>query len=195
LNPSPWNLAWHPRLHNRYARPDPARFAPAACSAGSPPRITGGLWTSPILKLPGRKVTAWSVEHDREGMNAHSRLAYEIAWPAPDRMAVIGSKQDLDGLYQRYRCRAHRSKSTWGSICGPWEDQDLPCHDEISWPPLDFAALAADYDALYLTEAGRDATWLTNPGTSAMACETVLWLQPVWHIIGKIRTGRWISGD
>jgi hypothetical protein len=201
VSSSPWNLAWHPRAGQDHP-PDKARFEPPACTVRPDdiPRITGGLWTSPLLKLPQLGTfSMWSILHDREGYGSHSSQAWEIAWPHESQTAVIDSLKDLQDLVERYPCTAHRRRDTWGLICGhrhPWETPDKPEHDEMNWPVLDFAKLAADgYTALHVTVRGHDATWQTKPGTTAMGCETVLWLAPEWNIIGPVQTQVWPFED
>lgn len=182
---TPWPLAWHPRADGD--RPDPARFATPAC-AGDGFRPSGGLWTSPML---GKRHSVWSIYHDREELSAHHvRQGWALAWPDQDRTAFIDTEADLQRLVEQYPCRAHRVIQH--AICAGFpifhNDNATAAHDSLQWPPLDYAAMTADFDAIYLTEDGRQATWFKDPGTSAFSVSTVLWLRPAWTVLHPITT-------
>jgi hypothetical protein len=117
---------------------------------------------------------------------------WALDWPDPARTARIDSGEDLHRLVAQFGCREHHPLESigrgWPPVVGHRSDGSLAVHDSRQWPPLDFTAMSTDFDALYLTEAGRQATWMTNPGTSAWSCETVLWLNPVWQLREPIQT-------
>lgn len=179
--PVPWPLAWHPRADGD--KPDPTRFARPVC-ADHEINTKGGLWTSPMID---QQHSLWSVYHDVTGMEANLvRQGWALAWPAPARTATINSLEDLQRLVAAYPCTAHRSLDTIFTMTGPHDY--CPLHDDQLSPPLDFAAMATEYDAVHLTEAGRQATFMTTPGTTHWSVETVLWLNPVWITLYPITT-------
>lgn len=189
----PFPLAWHPRVSGD--RPDPGRFTVPACAHGDIFRTGGGLWTSPML---GERYSVWSVYADKEDIGGQlSREGWALAWPDPARTARIDTLGDLQTLVDRFPCRAHRPLEHNG-LCGvemvSWEfgreavGNPVGMHDSRLAPPLDFAAMSAQFDAVYLSEKGRQATWLTLPGTTIWSIETVLWLAPAWRLLRPITT-------
>src|SRR4029079_1859868 len=157
----PWPLAWHPRVDGD--RPDPARFATPACN-GDGFRPGGGLWTSPMI---GRRHSVWSIHHDREKISAQQvRQGWALDWPDPARTARIDTGEDLHRLIAQFGCREHHPLESiglgWPPVVGHRAHGSLAAEDSRQWPPLDFTAMSAHFDALYLTEAGRQATWMTN---------------------------------
>lgn len=185
--PWPWPLGWHARTDDPDAIPDPARFETPAC--GGPDRMppAGGLWTSPILFDTQTLWSSYGIKNNMSGFNFWH--AWQLEWPPADQTAVIDSERDLHQLIDAYPCRLHRSKRTGYDLCAPWrpyEDPNLPVHETFLFPAMDYTALAGDFAALYLTEAGRQATWGKDPGTSAFEVETVLWLRPQWKLGERI---------
>lgn len=185
----PFPLAWHPRVSGD--RPDPARFTVPTCGSDNIPfRTGGGLWTSPMI---GARHSVWSIHADQENITGIlTRQGWALAWPDPARTARVERLPDLQALVERYPCRAHRPLERQGMLCSQaFTDpaaQDLPYHDSRMAPPLDFAAMSADFDAIHLSEAGRKATWHTLPGTTMWSVETVLWLAPVWQLLHPVTT-------
>lgn len=193
--PLPWPLAWHPRTAGD--TPDPARFVPPYCHP-SRHGISGGLWTSPMLSM---NYSCWSIWADQEGRGRWWRLrqGWAIGWPDPARTVTVSSLADLQAVVGRYPCRAHASTEDLWRVCWaprpdaprPDADGNVAVHDDRSWPPIDFAAMGADFDALHVTAQGLSETFLTRPGTTTWSAETVLWINPVFEVLDKIRTRRW----
>lgn len=183
--PYPWPLAWHPTLGApQDARPDPGLFRTPQC--GGFKRTHYGLWASPSLGggdpgLP--QMSAWQIHHDKNRISIHDvRRGWLLEWPQPGRMATVNSFEDLRSLCEQFPCTAHRDFTQQWRYA---QDDTRPEHDVLNSPPLDFTALSQRYDALYLTQEGIDATYLTSPGTMTWQCETVLWLRPVWQLIAE----------
>lgn len=202
-DPSPFPLAWHPQQPGD--RPDPARFVAPSCSGGMR-RTRDGLWTSPMVT---HRYSAWSIRHDQTGSRHQLvREGWAMAWPDRARTAVIDSFEDLVALVRRFPCKAHLTMDEFlrrgcpvDPVCDPARDlaedlaEDLPVHDAMHTPPLDYAAMAAEYDAVHLTEAGRQATWMQTPGTTFWDVETVLWLAPAWTLLRPITTDEFVEQD
>lgn len=176
-----WPLAWHPRTDGD--KPDPVRFTRPSC-ADHEIRTKDGLWTSPMI---GPQYSMWSIYHDINGMDGQLvRQGWALAWPDPARTATIDTLADLQRLVAAYPCTAHRSLNTIFTMSGSLDD--CPLHDDLLSPPLDFARMAADFDAIHLTDTGQQETFMTTPGTTHWSVETVLWLNPVWVTLHPITT-------
>lgn len=175
-------LAWHPRTDGD--QPDHARFQRPEC-ADYEVRTQHGLWTSPMT---GARQSIWSIYHDENHIDAQLvRQGWAVQWPDPARTATITTHDDLIALVHAYPCTRHRSLNVLITLTGAPFDE-WPLHDDMLSPPLDFQAMAADFDAVHLTEAGRRATCETLPGTAHWSVETVLWLNPVWRVLHPITT-------
>lgn len=121
----------------------------------NPMKPTGGLWTSPIRD--GRTGwTQWCVREDFATPDA----PVTVVVPDPDaRVYVIDSHADLLALEAAYRDGA----------------EEFPFG---MWAKLNWVAMAADIDAVWLTDDGQWATRMTTPGMYGWDCETVFWLNP-----------------
>lgn len=182
-----WPLAWHPNIPGD--RPDRAKFVAPACGAASQ-RTQHGFWTSPML---GPQYSMWSIHHDKNNMTYHQvREGWAIGWPDPARTAVIDSLADLQHLVEEFPCTAHSEARDWLRANDPALRE---IHDGMFFPTLDFAAMTGRYDAIDLTEAGRQATWFTVPGTTLWDAPTVLWLTPAWEALHPITTKDFCEGE
>lgn len=149
--------------------------------------------------------SCWSIYVDREEVtDGWQRAGWAIDWPIPARTATVKSLPGLQRLVSRYPCTQHPDKEdldpfAWmsGRTSAPprepeHDENGYPIvHDARLWPPLDFAAMSADFDALHVTSQGISETFLTKPSTTAWSVETVLWINPVFEVLTPMRVRRW----
>jgi len=133
---------------------------------------TGGLWTSPLLYGPESVVvgTGWTQWCAMEawGSAADATEVVEVV-PDPDaRVYVIDDLPTLARLIRTYPETGARIVPT--SVRAP-----------IDWP-----AVAADVDAVWLTERGQACTRFSDPSLYGWDCETVLWLNRAFTIGERI---------
>lgn len=120
---------------------------------------TGGLWTSPAD-------SEWGWEHwCRSEQMQWLKDRYVLTVEPDVRLLLIDSEADLMGLWHHYHLP--------DVIVGPYR-----------YRVLDFEAMAAEWDGLWLTEHGFHRTrWvglgsdLWMVGTSGWDCETILWFR------------------
>lgn len=123
------------------------------------PKPKGGLWTATVRYENGVPVaTSWT---DWCRSEHYGTPTAPVTLIVPDRPATvyrIDSTADLKELEAAY----HRPS-----------DIDLRM-----WPQMSWTRIAADIDAVWLTDAGQWATRFSQPGLYGWDCETVLWLNP-----------------
>lgn len=123
----------------------------------------GGLWTSPLRydgdRLTGTGWTDWCNSEEFGNPSAPITLIH----PNPDAAVyLIDTAEDLKALEQAY-----------------WQPSDYPIS---MFPQLSWEAVAADFDAIWLTDGGQWATRFSTPGLYGWDCETVFWLRPVFTV-------------
>lgn len=129
----------------------------------------GGLWTSTYDPERGSAWVQWCLSEEFD-IPTDGVWQGRILTPRRDaRIAVIDSLDDLERLYRRYPLEV---------ISGLWS-------------VLDFERMAADYDAVHLTDDGQWATRLTHPySLYGWDCESTNWFR--WAFAESYRTeNRW----
>lgn len=153
-----------PQLYEGSLRPCAERLAPVAVHYPGPKPDEGGLWTS--SERPGG-VSDWMRWCVVEGYKGPAFHVWRLHPDPVARVFVIAGLAELLALAERYPSRC-------------------PIRSERIYP--DWTALAADYDAVHLTEAGQWATRLTRPANLyGWDCESTLWLR--WAFAAVERVG------
>lgn len=151
-------LAW------QHAEPfDPARMKPITPNesfmAHKPP---GGLWTAPLYPSGD---TAWGEWCRAEQFGDPDRPKTVII---PDPGATVYRIDDYPSLL---RLEAAYPAS-------------VPLGRAFRmFPAIDWLKLAAEVDAVWLTNDGQWDTRFTEPGLYGWDCETVFWLQPRFAVV------------
>jgi hypothetical protein len=151
---------------------EPENFRPITNEA-SWVKPTGGLWTAPVTRCaPGGLVLSslWSewcvAEMDWDAADAR----FLSIRPRPNaRVLLVDGMDDLRRLVAEY-------PNTVGGA---------PSLDRIDRRYPDWVAVAAEWDAVYLTDAGQWATRLPpydDPNLYGWDCPSVLWLQPAYSV-------------
>lgn len=117
----------------------------------------GGLWTSPMRD--GK--ADWTRWCEGERFGAFDAPVTAVIPDRDARVFVIDRHADLLALEAAY----------------PDPQPEIPAGIKM-WPSIDWAAVARDIDAVWLTEAGQWATRFSQPGLYGWDCETVFWLNP-----------------
>lgn len=147
---------WDPKLWR-----DPSPWKPDQI------KPLGGLWSSPIGP---DGLTAWQrwCELDEYDGDWGTRLARIT--PAPEaRVVVVDSHADLTAAIARYVSKRPEVSD--------------PLLERLLWTKfaaIDFAEMAKDFDAFWLTRAGEYATRFN--GLYGWDCETVFWLRPTFEV-------------
>ncbi|MFJ2780305.1 hypothetical protein [Kitasatospora sp. NPDC087315] len=135
-----------------------------------------GLWTSPVTAGAGEAIerTAWSDWWDEQGGDPSTYTEHLLIAPDADaRILLVDGMDDLLALVQAYPNPAT-------------EDSDPDDHRFANW-----AALAADWDAVYLTTAGAAALGQAPeddtpeddaPHLHGWGCTSVFWLRPAYSV-------------
>jgi hypothetical protein len=119
-----------------------------------PVKPQGGLWTAPIGGC-GTAWTDWCVSESYGTPDAPITLV------VPDPAAVVYVVDTIDDL-----------RALEGAYYQPGPG------GFSTWPQLSWKRMAADLDAVWLTDAGQWATRFSTPSLYGWDCETVFWLQP-----------------
>lgn len=137
--------------------PSPDRFDPPTNSDRMVNKPDGGLWTSTFREDGSCAWLDWC-QAEHWGLSEES-LLYALE-PEPDILVVeIDSEADL-----------HR-------IVDEWERDDLDRMVSRMYAPLDFEAIATEYDAIHLTGNGQRETRFATPGLYGWDTECTLWLR------------------
>lgn len=156
---------------------EPGRFrrpGPDPVVRGAHPQRGAGLWTSPAIEQDDDGTvleTVWSQWWDREypGDDRYSEHLRIVPEPTA-RIVLIDSLQDLIALVRRY----------------PNPPEASPYDDSHLFP--DWPRVAADWDAVYLTEDGARATAAEDPAEATAPHldgwdrAAVLWLNPTYSV-------------
>jgi hypothetical protein len=156
--------------------PTPERVDPVATwdYIGSFNKCDGGLWTSPEGSAFG-----WEDWCRGEGMDGWLGTRYVLKVAGAPRILRIDSAADLEAAWSRFGRTADMEAAaarlglsdTQREIVARYGPQE-PQRD------LDFGAMTADYDALWLTDRGHFETRMgLGLNTYAWDCETVLWFR------------------
>jgi hypothetical protein len=138
---------------------------------GSKPAHGLGLWTAPYEEGVGSPWTAWCECEEYAPLYAvvgHRRIllgqwrGYVLRPRAAARIVVVDNYADLERLVARYPAPPIRL---------------APRGVYAELPGLDFAVLARDYDGLYVTEDGEQATRFTVPTLYGWDCQSVVWFR------------------
>lgn len=161
-NPRPLKvvLGLPTQLFVHRTRPSPGQFVPPAGDANpvinKPKR--GGLWTSSYHPRFGSRWVQWCLASEFAGPVFRSWLL-EVDEKA--RILVIDDVDDLVRVLQLYRAT---------------NPDGLP--DEPAFHTFDWARLAADFDALHLTDKGSVRTRLSMPyHLNSWDCESTVWFR------------------
>ncbi|MCX5587608.1 hypothetical protein [Streptomyces erythrochromogenes] len=147
----------------------PAKFRPVLSDGWVKPKSGSGLWTAPITArtaLGAPSDTAW-LTFCREELwgagDAYTHLT-EIQPEPAARVLRIDTQADLIAI-----AGAYPAQPIAGLSRGPYPD---------------WAALAADWDAVYLTDDGQWATRLPYSGPDLYGWDvaSVLWLRPRYSV-------------
>lgn len=157
-------------------RPDAALFEPVSMSIQDGHRSRGkprgGLWTCPDA---GDGRSAWVDWCRNEGPS--SRVKHRRLWRVvarDPRVYTIKTLADLKRAITRYPHQRYP------------DSQFL--RDEYE---IDFEAMAADYDAVYLTEEGQGATRLSYPvDLYGWDVPSILWLRWMFDRVEPVRRRR-----
>jgi len=145
-------------------RPDPARFLPPAMGGDRPlGKPSGGLWTSPLVDRDGEAWSPWLEWCFGEMESVLAQPRWRLDPDPAARIARIDGVPDLAALVARYPYAG-----------APWAD---------FWPEIDYAAAAADLDAIHLTERGQHATRFSVPSLYGWDCACTLFLR--WCFAGE----------
>lgn len=137
---------------------NPALMLPIVDRLGWPVKPTGGLWTSPVHPDGGTHWTQWCIREDYGNQEAPM---YPIVPNPGAAVYVIDSLADLLSLEGKY----------------PLSRKP---RDTAMWPNVSWEKAAADWDSIWLTEAGEGRTRHSLPGLYGWDCETVFWLRPAF---------------
>lgn len=146
--------------------PDAAHFAPVTNDPhGIILKPRGGLWTSSYdAETRMSEWLAWCYDNMPGWAN---RRAWVLT-PAPDaRVYTINGVADLKHLCARYATE---------ELMRLRQLNRFPAIAEM-YPPLDFASVATDYDAIHLTSGGEARTRLSTPSLYGWDCESTVWLR------------------
>lgn len=190
--------AWVSRLPKENA-PDDDTLAPECFEPVKTPEYprwkprSGGLWTSTYLGVLGSDWIRWC-RSESFYCNGNGDEGFRVWLLEPDRDAriyEIDSYADLERLVEGYPQHP--------------EDELADLHLGVFTQPA-WGEVAADYDAIHLTEEGQWATRMTHPlSLYGWDCESTLWLRwafASWRDLGVIRPldevplwSRWTSGQ
>lgn len=138
----------------------PEHFRPVVTpSVRTKPEPHEGLWTSPGTQWDdvAPLATAWTDYVHGEQMDWVGSHATEIIPDPTARILLIDAFADLRALAEAY-------PASESYVCGPCPE---------------WSALAADgYSAVYLTDAGQEATRFSTPNLYGWDIECCLWLNP-----------------
>lgn len=148
-------------------RPQPDAMQPVSNSDSLINKPAGGLWTAPERS---EGTSSW-VAHLENGGNSLRRdgdAVYALE-PASDADVVeIDSTDDLLALLDEYR-------------------RDDTLYNRHDRAPIDFEALAADYDGLALTADGLTANSTLRPHMDSWEVESIVWFDWVFDDVAHVR--------
>jgi hypothetical protein len=156
--------AWVPRGASVEAGPTEFGFVPPeGRRAGNKP-VRGGFWTSTWHTDYG---CDWIREAGPDGMGLVSLpCSVYLLDPRPARVLVIDALDDLVRALDSYAARE--------------QPEYAPAFGRL----FDFERLAADYDAVHLTEVGQWRTRLSTPDNLyGWDCECTLWLRWCFEVV------------
>ena len=137
--------------------PRPERFDPPTNTEQMVHKPTGGLWTSTLRDDGSCAWLEWCrAEH--WGLTEASKL-YALEPEPGIAVMEIDSEYDLQ------------------DVIDDWGRDDIRPALARSFAPLDFEAIAEEYDAIHLTEWGEHHTRFTTPGLYGWDTECTLWLR------------------
>lgn len=158
---------------------EPERFRPITNEA-TWVKPSGGLWTAPVTRhAAGGLVlesawSEWCVETmDWDPIEARFLL---IQPNAGARVLLVNTMDDLRRLVAAY----------------PNREACAPALQRLAERYPNWLAMAADWDAVYLTDAGQWATRLPpygEPNLYGWDCASVLWLRPAYTVAASVLTG------
>lgn len=148
----------------------PMYFRPIVSEGWVKPKSGTGLWTAPVVATgaDGSPTdTAWLI-YTREEMDGPEGAYTHLTEIKPDgnaRVLQVDTQADLIAIVAAYPAAPVMP----GLHRGPYPD---------------WAALAQDWDAVYLTDEGQWATRLprTGPDLYSWDVATVLWLRPAYRV-------------
>ena len=157
-------VAWHANPEKVSGRPAENKMVHIANDSPLTLKPKGGLWTSPDQSEYGWR--EWCGSEMGHWLGARYVLTVR---PSP-RLLVVDSMEDLNALYEKFPLVP--DKDIWGPRFSAYR-------------ALDFEAMTADHDGLWLTAGGHFDTRMPDHrsgwmlGTNGWDCETVLWFR--WH--------------
>lgn len=152
--------------------PRRARFDPPTNRDQMPHKPDGGLWTSTLQEDGSCAWLDWC-QAERWGLTAESKL-YALE-PEPD---ISVFEIDRDDDLQR--------------ALAEWRRGDVSPVVARMFAPLDFEAMATEYDAIHLTEWGQVHTRHSHPSLYGWDTECTLWLRWSFRSVencGPVRVG------
>lgn len=130
----------------------------------------GGLWTSTFAPGQGSAWLAYCARSEFR-TNAQQDLSLWLLTPAPTaRVLVIDKQEDIDRLFATYSLPLTGEPRSPGSLGLAW------------------VALARDFDAFHLTQAGFVAGY---PFFSTWSCESTLWFRDCFSAKQKLAVLPW----
>lgn len=165
--------------------PTPERMVPVTTWTyiGSFNKCDGGLWTS-----PERSSFGWEDWCRAEGMDSWLGTRYVLEVAEAPRILRIDSAEDLEAAWARYGRTADVEAAA--DRLGLSETQRRIAYLYRPLEPqrdLDYTAIAADYDAFWLTAEGHFATRMgLGLNTYAWDCDTVLWFRWCFSEVPRI---------
>lgn len=151
---------------------EPEHFRPITNDA-SWVKPSGGLWTAPVTKQAAGGLvlstlwSEWCVEN--MGWDSDEARFLPIRPDADARVLLIDGMDDLRRLVAAYPNDAAASRVLTRHF------REFP----------DWLAMAADWDAVYLTDAGQWATRMPpfdEPNLYGWDCPSALWLRPAYSV-------------
>lgn len=161
-------------------RVEPLFLLPPADRGGFNAKPSGGFWTSTWRGAEGSSWVQWCLGESYGISQRERRSAYpNLLVPRADaRVYEINSYADLEWLVRRY----------------PYQGGDDAIRS-IAYPDLKFPsweAVARDFDAVNLTDAGQWATRLSDPlNLYGWDCESTLWLRWCFADVVQLPPQRW----
>ena len=141
--------------------PVEAEFEPIANKDDPPHKPSGGLWTSSAFIKNGHVYSDWLRWVETESFYNDAEVVYTLE-PEEREYDIlrVHTQFHLEALLERYG-----------------RDDAIPTQ---TLAPLDFEAMASDYDAIHLTEQGQRETRMSRPGLYGWDSETYLWFEWVF---------------